>query len=391
MNDISCKIKITIKDYYPKLKKIPYNDFVCLISYDNYNYNIPLNNIETIFSENEPEKINSDLIYNISLITNEDKSLISSSSLIIPYIRLIQIIKMKLIKYEQQIKFLLEDDIKEKYFGPGISVGSIFLKLSIEIIGIESEKSNIMRNDNLIQIRNFKTKSNFRNNTNLSLTVTNSFNVKNKTIKKMNGNTPTTSRFTTKNSKSNKSNEITNNCTSINRQKSNNDKEEYLYNQTSPFSLKKYNKTKSSKLINQKYIKNNYISSTQNIKKLFSNAIPSIKRNSNLKRYVTKTLYTSNNKKEIKNNNNKISLSNCFSDLSIRDKKKGLYAPKSQKRIIKTVFSLDNIRKDEAFNKENNKDCNNNNDDNILNQNDSIATNKSQNIKGKKIIEKMFK
>ena len=55
-----------------------------------------------------------------------------------------------------------------------------------------------------------------------------------------------------------------------------------MYNQTSPFSLKKYNKAKSSKLINQKYIKNNSSSSTENIKALFSNEIPSIKKNSNL-------------------------------------------------------------------------------------------------------------
>ena len=324
MNDISCKIKITIKDFYPRLKKIPYNDYNCLISYDNYIYNIPLKNIQTIFSENEPERINSDLVYNISLISNEDKSLISSSSLIIPYIRLIQIIKMKFIKYEQQIKFLFENDIKEKVFGPSISVGSIFLKLSIEIIGIKTENSNIIYNDNLNQIRNFKTKSDFRKNKEYKLNVTTSFTAKNKTIKKMNGNRSTTNRLTTKNSKSNKANETESNCTSIKRQKSNNDKEKNLYNQTSPFSLRKYNKTKSSKLINQKYIKNNCFTSTENIKALFSNEIPSIKKNSNLKRYDTKSLYTdliSNNKKKIKNNN-KISLPNSLSDISVREKKK---------------------------------------------------------------------
>ena len=42
MNEISCKIKITIKDYYPKLKKIPYTDYNCVFSNNNYKYILPL-------------------------------------------------------------------------------------------------------------------------------------------------------------------------------------------------------------------------------------------------------------------------------------------------------------------------------------------------------------
>ena len=86
--------------------------------------------------------INSDLIYNITLVSHENKSLICNSSLLIPYIRLKQVVKMKSIKYEQQVKLKLEDDIKRNFFGPGITVGSIFLKFIIKINAVKNLNSN---------------------------------------------------------------------------------------------------------------------------------------------------------------------------------------------------------------------------------------------------------
>ena len=46
MSDGLCKIRIQIKDYYPKLKIIPYNEYDCLISFNEDKCSIPLKDIE---------------------------------------------------------------------------------------------------------------------------------------------------------------------------------------------------------------------------------------------------------------------------------------------------------------------------------------------------------
>lgn len=392
MTDILCKIKITIKDFYPKLKIIPYNDYDCIIAYNNNKFIIPLKNHETIFFDNEPEEINSDLSYNITLTSNENKYLISNASLTIPYIRLIQVIKIKKIKYEQQIKFLLENDIKDRIFGPGSSVGSIFLRFNIEINGVKSKKSNILITDNFIKIKNANSKNKFKSHSNFNLSVTNLSVVKNKDKKKIR-ETAQTNRLTTKNSLV-KSNERINNHTSNNKQI--NDKYRYIYTQTSPFTLRNYYKEQSNQLFNEKKSKNNCInfncfSPQNNLKKLYSNDFIHNK-NINLKKYSSKSLYTNiiYNKK---NNKNQISLPNCFSETSIREKKE-LKRPKNQKKkFIKKVFSQDIINKKyETINKENynndNDDTNYNNDIKILNKNNSIEFDKAKNIKIKNISKK---
>ena len=166
MDNIIYEIKIKIKEFYPKLKKIPYDDYDCVISYNDYKLTIPLKNIEKNIFKNELEKIKSDLIYHIELINRDNNYSISSSSFVIPYIRLTQVIKMKIIKYEQQIKFMLENDTKEIIFGPGISVGSIFLKFTIEINAVHTSNSNILLSNNIISIKGQNSEKN--NNQNIS-------------------------------------------------------------------------------------------------------------------------------------------------------------------------------------------------------------------------------
>ena len=391
MTDILCKIKITIKDFYPKLKIIPYNDYDCIIAYDNNKFIIPLKNYETIFFDCEPEKINSDLSYNISLISNENKYLISNASLIIPYIRIIQVIKIKKIKYEQQIKFLLENNIKERIFGPGSSVGSIFLRFNIEINGIKSQKSNILISDDFIKIRSGNSKNKFKSHSNFNLSVTNLSVTKNKDKKKIT-EVAQRNRLTTKNSLV-KSNERIKNHTSINKQI--NDKYKYIYTQTSPFTLRNYYKEQCNQLFNEKKSKNNCInfnclSPQKNIKKLYSNDFIHNK-NINLKKYSSNSLYTNiiYNKK---NNKNQIFLINFFIKNSIIEKKELKRHKKQKKKFIKKFFSQDINKKYITINKENynndNDDTNYNNDIKILNKNNSIEFDKSKNIKKKNISKK---
>ena len=162
MSDTLCEIKIKIKDFYPKLKKLHYNNYDFIISYQKEKFGIPLKDIENVTFKDRPEKINNDIIYNISLINTENKVVISNSYLVIPYIRLIQVIEIKNIIYEKQIKLVLEDEIKKLIFGPNISVGSIFFKLIIELNGSKSEVSNILISNNIK--RKNKSIARFKNN-----------------------------------------------------------------------------------------------------------------------------------------------------------------------------------------------------------------------------------
>ena len=336
MTESLCKIKIMLKDYYPKLKIIPYNDYFCLISYDNDKFSLPLKSKESNNFESEPKKINSDLIYNISLLSNEDKSLISSSNLVIPYIRIIQVIKMKTLKYEQQIRFFIEKDIKEKIFGPRISVGSIFLKFNIEIIGIKDLYSNLVLPNN----KNSKNKNKTNINFSIDSSITNLSVVKNTDFLKKNEKIQTgrqSRKYSTK-----KTDDYNHNCISINRPSKK--KSKYLYIQTSPFALQNYYKYQSEEFLGKKSKriykhKSIYLSIKNGVKKVHSNDVHN--NNINLKRFWPKKW---NNKIYSKNEelNKDYFLHSRFSDTSIREKirkKKEILEIKRNKNENKKIMT----------------------------------------------------
>ena len=320
MSEILCKIKIKLKDYYPRLKIIPYHDYYCLISYGQDNLTLPLKNYGDFVFENMPKKISSDLIYNISLLSSKSKYLISKSSLVIAFNRLIQIIKMKKLKYEQQIRLFIEKDIKEKIFGPGISVGSIFLKFDIELIGTKDSNSNIFlpNNDNLLK-KNSKTKNKSEYDFNINTSITNLSIIKNCDIKKTTENFQNNRQST--NYSTQKTDDYKHNYTSIN--KPNKSKSKYLYTQTSPFALQNYYKHRSEQTVGKKkskrvYKNYNYLSPKNEFKNIYIEEIPN--NNINLKWYYSRKW---NDKVFSKKEdfNKDYFLPNRFSDISIREKK----------------------------------------------------------------------
>ena len=320
MSEILCKIKIKLKDYYPRIKIIPYQDYYCSVSYDNDNLTFPLKNYGDFVFENVPKKISSDLIYNISLLSNKSKYLISKSNLVIAFNRLIQVIKMKNLKYEQQIRLFIEKDIKEKIFGPGFFFFFIFLKFGIELIGTKDSNSNIFlpNNDNLLKKKSkIKNKSEYDFNINSS--ITNLSIIKNCDIIKTTENFQN-NRLST-NYSTQKADDYNHNYTSIN--KPNKSKSKYLYTQTSPFALQNYYKHRSEQTVGKKkskrvYKNYNYLSPKNDIKNIFIEEIPN--NNINLKRYYSRKwndkLYS---KKE--DFNKEYFLPNRFNDISIREKK----------------------------------------------------------------------
>jgi hypothetical protein len=133
MSSIQWKINITIKDYFPKLKKIPYNEYNCIITYTKIKQIIPFKNksSEKFQFSMKPQK--KDLTYLVTLINTENSMVIGESNLNIASFRLKQLKDMKKIKYEQQIKLELNKSMKENLFGPGINIGNIYIKFLIEI------------------------------------------------------------------------------------------------------------------------------------------------------------------------------------------------------------------------------------------------------------------
>ena len=84
---LSLAIKITLKDYFPKYRSIPYETFVCMINHNN-NFisqikfsNLPENN----FIQHNVETINSNIIYNFHILDFSKRSLIGICHLCINF------------------------------------------------------------------------------------------------------------------------------------------------------------------------------------------------------------------------------------------------------------------------------------------------------------------
>jgi len=352
MDDIICEIKIKIKEFYPKLKIIPYDNYDCVISYNEDKLSIPLKNIEKNIFKNEIGKINSDLTYQIELINRENNYSISSSSFVIPYIRLTQSIKMKIIKYEQQIKFMLENDTKENIFGPGISVGSIFLKFAIEINTIQTLNSNIFLSNNINSIKSQNSEKNNQQNIsdfNLTSSLTNFTNktreikenkdIKNIKEKKQNKHKSfkcVKSNRIFGNYLSYKASEITSPTSSkIHKINSNIYKSPYI--PTSPTLQKKHEKIPSSLFDEQKAKKFYPLSPSIDIKKIYDNTQK--EKKVGISKYTPKPWYSikkyARNPKADKEISQAL-LPTCFSENSFNEKKdKKDKRPSSQKKKSK--------------------------------------------------------
>jgi len=182
MADIICEIKIKIDDYYPKIGRIPIDDYNCIISDDNDKAIIPLKEIEQKFFIKKAKVFNSDLVYTIKIVDKTNNYIIGDTYFIIPYIKIYSIVRMQTIRYEQYIKLSLETYIKDKIFGFLSSVKNLFLKLSIEINLVDNPNYNYNFNlfNNINTIRNYSKNRNCNNNSLYDLTrsFSNSSNLK---------------------------------------------------------------------------------------------------------------------------------------------------------------------------------------------------------------------
>ena len=314
MKDIQYKTNISIKDYFPKMKKISYEKYNCEISYNKEKQIIPIKNKENQLIEFTTKEPKSNLTYIITLINTENNMIIGKSNLIIANFRLAQLKKSKRIKYEQQIKIALVKKMKESLFGPGINIGSIYLKLIIDISICFSINNNIL----LYKLENKNKSINFIGNNGSEYNLSN------------------LSLSTEIPSKLNKNNNNNDNI------KENSSKRKIK--RLSPnkiISLKKY-RTKWH--INKEYLKSNsnrkYIN-PKNVQKNLS--AEKIKKNKIRKAFSNENIMNKNNKKKsnieiINKNKRNISQSKRIRDINKTERKRST----NIKKITKAIKIYDN-------------------------------------------------
>ena len=345
MNEIQWKLNITIKDYFPKLKKISYNEYYCILTYNKLKQIIPFINKDKEKFQFSLKPIKKDLTYLVMLINKENDMTIGESNLIIASFRLKQLKEIKKIKYEQQIKIELNKLMKEKLFGPGINIGNIYIKFMIEISLCEN--SILMYK---LENKNINSNNNNLNSLSLSSFITNLSTLKEN--KKQN-------EKKIKNTSPFNNNNIKYLCTEIshNKNKSNNyqkqNKEENtninitkrkvkIFSPTKIISLKK-NKTKWH--INRDYLKsiNKNISESMQEKRTKNNKLR--------KAFSNEDIRNSNNNIQLmteiyNNSNNNISYSTQRKkDIKTKTERTKHKSTNKFKKIIKTVKINDNIQK----------------------------------------------
>jgi len=138
-------IKVKINDYFPKIDAIPFDNYICVISCNNSYSKIKLSEYKYKYFKHTFKLIkNIDLLFNIKLINYlENNTLIGIYDLLIPYTKVNQILQRNTSFYQQQIKLIMNSNVKIKLFGTLMNITSIYLDLIFEISLIENQTTPI--------------------------------------------------------------------------------------------------------------------------------------------------------------------------------------------------------------------------------------------------------
>ena len=132
---LSLSVKITIKNYFPKYKTIPYDNFVCLIKYNNnFISQIKFSNLqEQNFIIHKVESINSNIIYNFHIFDSLKKSLIGICHLCINFDKVKNLNINDTLTQEGNYKLIIDSITKRKFFDNITNMGDIYLMLITEV------------------------------------------------------------------------------------------------------------------------------------------------------------------------------------------------------------------------------------------------------------------
>ena len=159
----TCSIIIKIKDYFPKIDTIPYQNFICLFTNGENEGQIPLISKDDESYKHQMKNVLSDIKYKIHVLDYNDMSLIGMCEMVISYSIISQISPPNGFIQEQQKKLLMDTNTKRKLFGTVLNMGDIYLNIYSEIYLVETKNNN-----NINQKTNAKKKNKlFGSETNL--------------------------------------------------------------------------------------------------------------------------------------------------------------------------------------------------------------------------------
>ena len=147
---ITCKITIKIKDYFPKIDTIPYENYVCLFTCGEYEGQIPFLPDDSKIIQHQIKNITSDIKYKVHILDYNDMSLIGMCEMTVSYQVINQISPPNGFIQEQQKKLLIDLKTKRKLFGTIVNIGDIYLNIFAEVF-IVSRQSIDHKNNNKIK------------------------------------------------------------------------------------------------------------------------------------------------------------------------------------------------------------------------------------------------
>ena len=152
---ITCKIAIKIKDYFPKVDTIPYENYICLFTCGEYEGQIPFLPDDSKIIQHQIKNITSDIKYKVHILDYNDMSLIGMCEMTISYKIINQISPPNGFIQEQQKKLLIDLKTKRKLFGTIVNIGDIYLNIYAEVFlvsrtSIEQKNLN-KKNKNIYQ------------------------------------------------------------------------------------------------------------------------------------------------------------------------------------------------------------------------------------------------
>ena len=145
----TCTIIIKIKDYFPKIDTIPYQNFICLFTNGESEGQIPLISKETEVYKHQIKNIITDIKYKIHVLDYNDMSLIGMCEMVISYDIISQISPPNGFIQEQQKRLLIDTNTKRKLFGTVLNAGDIYLNIYSEIYLCENSNNGKINTKNL--------------------------------------------------------------------------------------------------------------------------------------------------------------------------------------------------------------------------------------------------
>ena len=145
---LTCRLTIKIKDYFPKTDSIPYSNYICLFTCDEYKGQIPFLPDESKYLQHQIKNITSDIKYKILVLDFNDMSLIGMCEMTILYKILNRIMPQNGFAQEQSKKLLIDMKTKRKLFDTVINSGDIYLNIYTEVF-LVSKNINEQKQKNL--------------------------------------------------------------------------------------------------------------------------------------------------------------------------------------------------------------------------------------------------